>query len=85
MAKKTPTNSSKNGSPVAAKTVAAAPVVTPVRNSAVPPKATAAPIARKSAPTHDQIALTAYFIWKSGQGGSQDENWFAAERRLRGA
>jgi hypothetical protein len=83
MARKT-TTSSKNGSPVAAKSAVAAPVVTAVRNSAVPPKATAS-VARKSAPTYDQIALSAYYIWKSGQGGSQEENWLAAERRLRSA
>lgn len=81
MAKKS-TNSSKNGSPVAAKS-AAAPKVTAVRNSAVPPKTAAAP-AKKLAPTYDQIALSAYYIWRSGMGGSQDENWFRAERELRG-
>lgn len=88
MAKKTTTPSLKNGSPVvAAKSAAAAPVVTAVRNSPVPPKMPAAvlPAARKAAPSHDQIALAAYYIWKSGQGGSQNDHWFAAERRLRGA
>ena len=84
MAKKT-TPSSKNGSPVAAKSAAAAPVVTAVRNSPVPPKTPVIPATRKSAPTHDQIALAAYYIWKSGQGGNQEDNWFTAERRLRGA
>jgi hypothetical protein len=48
----------------------------------VPPKASAAAI-KKLAPTHDQIALSAYFIWKSGVGGSQEENWLRAERSLR--
>lgn len=81
MAKKS-TSSSKNGTPVAARSAAAAPTVTAVRNSAVPPKASAAAI-KKLAPTHDQIALSAYFIWKSGVGGSQEENWLRAERSLR--
>lgn len=80
MAKKS-TTASKNGAPVAAKS-AAASTVTAVRNSAVPPKTVAAP-AKRLAPTHDQIALSAYLIWKSGMGGSQDENWFRAERDLR--
>jgi hypothetical protein len=83
MAKKI-TTSSRNGSPVAAAKPAAAPVVTAVRNSAVPPKAAAAPVARKAAPSYDQVALTAYYIWKSGQGGNPEDNWFAAERQLRG-
>lgn len=80
MAKKS-TTASKNGAPVAAKS-AAAPKITAVRNSAVPPKTVA--VAKKFAPTQDQIALAAYYIWKSGNGGSQDENWFRAERQLRG-
>jgi hypothetical protein len=67
---------------------AAAPTTTAVRNSAIPPRpttpASSAPAARRSAPTYDQIAQCAYFIWQSGKGGSQDENWFRAERDLRG-
>lgn len=81
MAKKS-TTASKNGAPIAAKPAAVAPVVTAVRNSAVPPKAPAV-AARKAAPTYDQIALSAYFIWKSGVGGSQEQNWLRAERELR--
>jgi hypothetical protein len=73
MAKKTTTPK------VAAKSVAA-PTTTAVRNSAVPPKAAV----KKLPPTYDQIALSAFLIWKSGQGGSQDENWLRAERELRG-
>jgi hypothetical protein len=76
MAKKT-TKSSKN---VVAKTVA--PTTTAVRNSAVPPKTVAA--AKKAAITSDQIAIRAFGIWQSGQGGNQDDNWFRAERELRG-
>ena len=82
MARKT-TTTSKPAAPVAAKAPVAAPTVTAVRNSAVPPRSSA-PIARKSTPTHEQIALQAYYIWKSGKGGSQEENWFRAERELRG-
>ena len=67
------------------KTSAAAPISsTPVRNSAVPPRMTVPSPARKSSPTHDQIARRAYEIWQSGNGGSQDDNWFRAERELRG-
>ena len=58
---------------------------TPVRNSAVPPKNIAAPASKKpSVPTYDEIALRAYYISRSGTGGSEDENWFRAERELRG-
>jgi hypothetical protein len=82
MAKKTST-ASKNGAPIAAKPAAIAPTVSAVRNSAVPPKAS--PVAaKKIAPSYDQIALSAYYIWRSGNGGSQEENWFRAERQLRG-
>jgi hypothetical protein len=59
---------------------------TPVRNSAIPPRAaspTSGP-AKKSPPTYDQIARKAYEIWQSGKGGGQDENWYRAERELRG-
>ena len=67
---------------------AAAPAVvssTPVRNSAVPPRTiSSSPGTKKSAPTYDQIARRAYEIWQSGKGGSQDENWYRAERELRG-
>jgi hypothetical protein len=67
------------------KAPAAAPVSsTPVRNSAVPPRTIVSSPARKSAPSHDQIAHRAYEIWQSGKGGSQDDNWFRAERELRG-
>ena len=82
MAKKSST-ASKNGAPVAAKTATVAPVVTAVRNSAVPPKGPAI-AAKRSAPSYEQIALSAYYIWKSGNGGSQEENWLRAERQLRG-
>ena len=58
---------------------------TPVRNSAVPPKNVAASVSKKvAAPTYDEIALRAYFISQSGTGSSEDENWFRAERELRG-
>lgn len=82
MAKKT-TTATKQATPAIAKAPAAAPTVTTVRNSAVPPKSSPG-FVRKPNPTHDQIALAAYYIWKSGTGGSQEENWFRAERQLRG-
>jgi hypothetical protein len=63
---------------------AAAPVTTPVRNSAIPPKTVAAP-KKAAAPSFDQISLRAYQIHLSGTGGSQDDNWFRAEKELRGA
>jgi hypothetical protein len=33
--------------------------------------------------SHDQIARRAYEIFKSGTGGSTEDNWFRAERELR--
>jgi hypothetical protein len=60
--------------------------VTPVRNTTLPPRQNTIPTSpqKKAPPTQDQIAKRAYEIWKSGKGGNQDENWFRAERELRG-
>lgn len=70
--------------PAPAKAVAS----TPVRNSAVPPKAAAATapaVAPKAVEvTHEMIARRAYEIATSGMGGSEFDNWIRAERELRG-
>ena len=57
---------------------------TPVRNSAIPPRQSTPSQTGRKSPTNDQIAKRAYEIWQSGKGGSQEENWFRAERELRG-
>ncbi len=57
-------------------------VSTPVRNSAIPKVATAAPAPKVF--THEQIAKRAFEISLSGTGGSESDNWFRAERELRG-
>ena len=62
-------------------------VSTPVRNTAVPPRASTSSMSssgKRPAPSQDQIARKAYEIWQSGKGGSQDDNWYRAERELRG-
>ena len=59
-------------------------VKTAVRNSPIPkPKAkvVAKPLINITA---DQIAARAYEIHLSGSGGSEVDNWFQAERELRG-
>ncbi len=58
--------------------------VTEVRNSAIPPKLSS--VAKKLARviTHDTIARRAFEIYASGDGGSETENWYRAERELRG-
>ena len=66
---------------------ASAPVsTTPVRNTPIPrPQSSSAPTSfQRKQPTHDQIAKRAYEIWQSGKGGSQQDNWYRAERELRG-
>ena len=65
---------------------ASAPVsTTPVRNTTIPPRPASPTTGKKSPPTYEQIARRAYEIWQSGKGGSQDDNWFRAERELRGS
>jgi hypothetical protein len=55
-------------------------VSTPVRNTPVPKAA-----AKKTVEiTFDMIARKAFEIHASGKGGSEQDNWFAAERELRG-
>ena len=60
---------------------AAKTVSTPVRNTAIPKKAA---VAKKLEITSEQIAIKAFEIHASGNGGSELDNWFAAERELRG-
>lgn len=88
MAKKPTTKPAAAARPTADKkaaapaTQAATPVAsTPVRNSAIP-KASAAPAA-KGTLTHEAIARRAYEIFLSGSGGSEFDNWLAAEQQLR--
>ncbi len=61
------------------KPAAKAAVSTPVRNSAIPKVAAKKPIEI----TFDLIARRAFEIHASGKGGSESDNWFAAERELR--
>jgi len=64
---------------------ASAPVSsTAVRNTTIPPRPASPGAAKKSPPSYEQIARRAYEIWQSGKGGSQDDNWYRAERELRG-
>jgi hypothetical protein len=79
MAKKT--SASKKPEPVSKKPVAKA-VSTPVRNSSIPK---AAPVTAHKAIeiTGEMIAKRAFEIHASGRGGSELDNWFAAERELR--
>jgi hypothetical protein len=70
----------------AAPAKSAAPVAsTSVRNSPVPKAAAkaAAPAPKKEIGYAD-IAKRAYEIYASGQGGSESDNWYRAERELRG-
>jgi hypothetical protein len=63
------------------KPAAKAAVSTPVRNSAIPKVA-----AKKTLDiTFEMIARKAFEIHASGKGGSEQDNWFAAERELRGS
>ena len=79
MAKKT--DSSRKTQTPAKAVPAKAAVSTPVRNSAIP-KTSASP-AQRAEISRDQIALRAYYISRSGTGGSETDNWLRAERELR--
>jgi hypothetical protein len=75
---------------------ASVPGVTPV-TKAVPPSATISTSVRnspipkvqgtgsgKKELARDQIAKRAYEIWRSGSGGSEQDNWYRAIRELGG-
>jgi len=81
MAKKT-TTTNKAETPKA--TAAPKKTTTTVRNTAIP-KATkaAATVVKSVEPTYDQIATRAFEIFASGNGGSEQDNWFRAEGELR--
>jgi hypothetical protein len=68
----------------AAKKSVSKTVSTPVRNSAIP-KVRPAVVVKQLAITGEMIASKAFEIYASGQGGSELDNWFAAERELRRA
>ncbi len=77
----------KPSKPVPAKVIPAKsnPVaVTPVRNTVVPPKPAVIPARKPAVVTHEAIAIRAYEIWRSGKGGSEQQNWVQAERELKG-
>ena len=77
-----PTSSKKTALKPIAKPIEKA-VSTPIRNTAIPKvAAVAAPAPRQIA--QEQIAKRAYEIFASGTGGSESDNWFRAERELRG-
>ena len=92
MAKKSSSSSSVSSRPSGSATdasgtkpAAAAVSSTPVRNTPIPrPQSSPQTSFQKKQPTQEQIARRAYEIWQSGKGGSQQENWYRAERELRG-
>ncbi len=59
------------------------PIATEMRNSAVPPRSAVAATPASAELSHETIAFRAYEIHLSGQGGSESDNWFRAERELR--
>jgi hypothetical protein len=79
----------KKSTPVGTAVVSKKPaktVSTPVRNSAIPKSITKATTARKPVEiSNELIARKAYEIFASGKGGSELDNWFAAERELKRA
>jgi hypothetical protein len=82
-----PKNNKKKTSP-AKKIVSAAKrvvtkTVTEVRNTPIP-KIAAKKSAAPRVVTHDDIAKRAYEIHLSSAGGTEADNWYRAERELRG-
>lgn len=85
MAKKITTDNSSASRPASAAPVSSPVSSTAVRNTAIPPRSASPSTGqRRSGPTQEQIAKRAYEIWQSGRGGSKEENWYRAERELRG-
>lgn len=78
-AKKTTTTAKKATIKPVEKTVS-----TPVRNTPIPKAVTAAPTIVAKVPTQEEIAKRAFEIHAGGTGGSETDNWFRAERELRG-
>ena len=75
-------NTTKKIEPISKKPVSKAVVSTPVRNSAIP-KVAAAPARKTLEITSEMIAKRAFEIHAGGSGGSELDNWFAAESQLR--
>jgi hypothetical protein len=69
-----------------ARAPSAAPISsTPIRNTPIPKHvAIAAPAPVKKEITRDMIAVRAFEISQSAACGSQEDNWFRAEKELRG-
>jgi hypothetical protein len=82
-----PKNNNKKTAPakkiVTAAKRAVVKTVTEARNTAIPKLKPAKKLAALEL-TQDQIARRAYEIYASGNGGSDTDNWFRAERELRG-
>jgi hypothetical protein len=78
--------------PVSSKKVAAKPIAkpiekavsTPVRNTPIPKVAAAPAAPTPKQITREMVAKRAFEIFASGTGGSESDNWFRAERELRG-
>lgn len=78
--------------PVSSKKVVAKPIAkpiekavsTPIRNTPIPKVVAAVATPAPKQITREQIAKRAYEIFASGTGGSESDNWFRAERELRG-
>lgn len=71
----------------AKKIVAKAVAKTPVRNSAIPKVAKSTAVVAAAAPkaiTHEMIAVRAFEISCGPNCGSEHDNWYRAERELRG-
>jgi hypothetical protein len=57
---------------------------TPVRNSPIPKVAAPAKAAAPKVITHEMIAVRAFEISCGPSCGSEQDNWYRAERELRG-
>jgi hypothetical protein len=57
---------------------------TPARGTPIPKSNPAPAPAPKKVITHEMIAKRAFEIHCSGTGGSEADNWYRAERELRG-
>jgi Protein of unknown function (DUF2934) len=80
-ARKTTGSAEKPAAPAKKKATRAAKAV----EAPAKPAVSRARRTKKTGPTHEAIALHAYYLWERGEWGTPDELWLKAESEIRAA